>query len=495
MTGCRKECRLSRMNRGLVAILCALSASFVQAKNVRNVPLGGRTALMGNAGIAEGHDSAMIYLNPAGTAGTPHDVFSLSSNLYAYDWSQIPDLLHANGFSAERYGDVTVTSERNRVSQLRLVPSTLTYYKRLKGSDREMVHVFGMGLLTTSSSNVAREGTLSAASPAYQLRAEQTERFAFSQLHLGFSYAMQPWSGFRVGVALLGTYASLSWSGQSISVEALENEAGQVFPERVYQSNLWLDGYSLGVGAVAGLQVKVWQNLWLGASLASPNLSLMGGGTTKDIEVHPENGGEGMPGGTDLSAHHATIHAGIGQGELTHVEVNNPLRASTGLAYAVPGRFSVAVDVHYHAARRQFITYEDDLSLTVFHTGERRQRIQSKDTKKTDARSHVAFAVGAEYFVSPTLAVRTGFYTDPDIDVQRDDYIDWWTVSLGIGVISDGLESNYGIGYRHGRGRISNTGVFEPAIDNAHLDYVAHGVMFMVSGALRTDRPATRSKK
>jgi hypothetical protein len=51
----------------------------------QNLPLGGRTASMGGAGMAFGRDSAMPYLNPAGLARIPHHTFSLSANLYTQE--------------------------------------------------------------------------------------------------------------------------------------------------------------------------------------------------------------------------------------------------------------------------------------------------------------------------------------------------------------------------------------------------------------------------
>ena len=78
--------RSRAIRRCLVA--ATLGASFCKlplawGENLRDVPLGGRTAAMGGAGVAAGADSATPFLNPAGVAGTPHDIISVSASVYS----------------------------------------------------------------------------------------------------------------------------------------------------------------------------------------------------------------------------------------------------------------------------------------------------------------------------------------------------------------------------------------------------------------------------
>ena len=60
--------------------ICGLA----HAQNHNGVPLGGRTAMMGGAGVAAGNDSAMPYLNPAGLAGVPGDILGVSATVYGW---------------------------------------------------------------------------------------------------------------------------------------------------------------------------------------------------------------------------------------------------------------------------------------------------------------------------------------------------------------------------------------------------------------------------
>ena len=67
----------TRVVRALAALSVFASASGAWAQNYREMPIGGRTATMGGAGTAAGNDSAMPYLNPAGLAGVPGDIFAV----------------------------------------------------------------------------------------------------------------------------------------------------------------------------------------------------------------------------------------------------------------------------------------------------------------------------------------------------------------------------------------------------------------------------------
>lgn len=84
--------RSGRFRPGVAMVGCGLaillSGSRAEAQNLRDVPSGGRTGLMGGAGVAAGADAAMPYLNPAGVVGTPHDLLSLSATVYAYTWTR-----------------------------------------------------------------------------------------------------------------------------------------------------------------------------------------------------------------------------------------------------------------------------------------------------------------------------------------------------------------------------------------------------------------------
>src|SRR5690349_13363867 len=81
LRGLPMSARNSAWAGGMALLLVAARAD---AQNFRESPIGGRTATMGGAATAAGNDSAMPYLNPAGLAGVPGDIFAVSATVYSY---------------------------------------------------------------------------------------------------------------------------------------------------------------------------------------------------------------------------------------------------------------------------------------------------------------------------------------------------------------------------------------------------------------------------
>jgi hypothetical protein len=76
-----------RISLGIALFVFATNAS---AQNLRDVPMGGTTAVMGGATIGAGSDSASPYMNPAGVAANPQtDIASVSASLYALGISDV----------------------------------------------------------------------------------------------------------------------------------------------------------------------------------------------------------------------------------------------------------------------------------------------------------------------------------------------------------------------------------------------------------------------
>src|SRR5688572_30586020 len=107
------------------ALSTTLVAGALHAQNYREMPIGGRTATMGGAATAAGNDSAMPYLNPAGLAGVPGDIFAVSATVYSYTRRSVQNLFYPSGthpsfgFELER--------ERFATSSVGELPSSVMY--------------------------------------------------------------------------------------------------------------------------------------------------------------------------------------------------------------------------------------------------------------------------------------------------------------------------------------------------------------------------------
>src|SRR5215213_2754957 len=117
----------------LLAALVTLTTRAALAENLRDVPLGGRTAAMGGAGVGSGTDAAMPYLNPAGVAGTPHDIVSVTASVYSGLGATVDHFYAPDGLDP-RYGDAQIEEDFLDQSHLAVLPSAVTYFRRF-GSD------------------------------------------------------------------------------------------------------------------------------------------------------------------------------------------------------------------------------------------------------------------------------------------------------------------------------------------------------------------------
>src|SRR5690606_12483041 len=106
-----------------------LMALPTNASAQQHVPLGGRTATMGGAGVAAGNDSALPYLNPAGLAGVPNDIFGISASLFAYQRRSLDAVFYPNGFPYS-FGPVRVEHEEIASTRTFELPGSVMYFKR-----------------------------------------------------------------------------------------------------------------------------------------------------------------------------------------------------------------------------------------------------------------------------------------------------------------------------------------------------------------------------
>ena len=119
--------------RHRIGVLSALGASMIwsapaAAQNLRDVPLGGRTAAMGGVAQASGSDGAMPLLNPAGLAAAPKELLSISATAYGY-WQSSADKYFTPDGLDPALGDVRPREDQPTFSKLSIIPTTLSYIK------------------------------------------------------------------------------------------------------------------------------------------------------------------------------------------------------------------------------------------------------------------------------------------------------------------------------------------------------------------------------
>lgn len=136
----------------------------VLAQNARFVPIGGRTATMGGAGTAAGNDSAMPYLNPAGLAGIPQDIFALSATVYGHTRRSFDGVFYPNG-TEPGLGPVVVEKEEFSTSGVFELPSSVMYLENLSPADAVVAHRVAIALLIPEATRFDLIGAFEASYP------------------------------------------------------------------------------------------------------------------------------------------------------------------------------------------------------------------------------------------------------------------------------------------------------------------------------------------
>jgi hypothetical protein len=464
----------------LFTIAALTSRTNARAENLRAVPLGGRTATMGGAGVAAGVDAAMAFLNPAGVAGTPHDVASLSADVYSYASASVPRYFRPGGISA-RYGDATVEDESYSESQFATVPSGLTYFKRLGKNEDENELVIGLSVTMPSYTWGTSSGRFRATSSIARLWADAIGTNRFRQALAGPTIAVRFGQRVRLGVSVLASYAD--WLGDeqvAYAVNAID-ATGKETPNLVNQ-RVNINAWSLGITAVGGAQLNVWRDLWIGAALEWRGIPVTGKGdilALSDATIVDDKG-------TTIAARSTQ------RGRFDTFSIARPMRVSLGAAWEMPGVFALAADVHLFVKSPSFAHGSANLDTLTIETNKPIASSVQPFSFESGTKTFADLSFGGEVHLSKDFALRGGVMTDLDSIEDESNgapngRIDWVMATLGLGVKTGALETTYGIGYRRGWGRAYVSDVFGDATKPVPIDYTANAFMLVLSGAIRTD--------
>jgi hypothetical protein len=467
-----------------------LVAAPAAAQNFRSVPLGGRTATMGGAGVAAGVDAAMPYLNPAGVAGTPYDVFSVSADVYSYSQSSAPHYFVPTTLDA-RFGALTINRESLVTKEFVQTPSGIAYFKRFGNDSDPILHVLALSLTATNYSETETAGSFRADGPTGRLNVDLLASSRFRTFLAGPSYALRIGKRVRLGMSALLTYSDVIADSQLFWLSTTKTPT-QEDPRMVSQRSMF-DYYSIGATGIAGIQVEAADNFWLGATAEMFGVPISGGGNlvqTTDLVDMVTN-----PDGTQTPvAARETF-----EGRLSNARVSRPMRFSLGAAYQSAGNFTIAGDVHLMPARASFRKLDLGGDVLTVQTGKPGSFMRGAESFQYGTRFTANFSVGGEIFLSSSTSLRAGFLTDFDVNEVRaassatnNDRLDWFHFTLGLGRRDGDIETTYGLAYKLGRGTWVRNDLFGPNPDAVvNVDYRAHGAMLILSGAVRTD-PGTK---
>ena len=439
---------------------------------------------MGGAGVAAGADSATPFLNPAGVAGTPHDIISVSASVYSGLGAAI-DGFYAPGGLETRFGDARIEEDHLEQTHLAVMPSSVTYFRRFGGDDDPYRHVLALSLLAPSFGTLDVTGRFRATGSEHRLTADTIGQDRFRHVFAGPTYALSAWNRrFRFGASLFVTYADLLADVHQLTLQS-ERSAGA---DNLITTNerTIVDVTSWGMTLVIGSQLRLFDDLWVGVAAESRGIPIWGTGTTVtnfDRARSPATAGSGAQ-----SRYNA-------EGQLDDVSISRPMRMSAGLAYDKTDRFALAFDVHFTPAHSAFREWSGTAHVTRAESGADVIETDEPVYYQRGTRDTVNLSVGGEVHLTRKLALRAGMFTDNDVVEEsspgqeaRNARLDWMAFTLGLGHSIGVVGTSYGVAYRRGSGTAYARDTFggDPA-RTVEIAYTAHGVMLMLSGAVTTD--------
>lgn len=469
-----------RIRLRVVVVAAAVSAPFAaHAQNFRDVPLGGRTATMGGAGTAFGNDSAMPYLNPAGLAGLPLDVFALSANVYVSSKRSVPGIVHPNGLGFRN----EMTSESISASDLYQLPGSVMYlFNFNQPTDRVRV-VAAMSLIIPSTEQSNTTGAYHASLPQIAGGVGETVSVSSSSTdyYVGPSVAVQVGKSLRVGLSAyaLHTVSRLAFQRGLLYFES--NGAATAEAKDVYSESH--DGYSFV--PILGAQYNPMSNLWIGAGVAAPSVRIRGTRELAyDFQYRQSGGG-----------YRATAT------QTASSQSERPLRVNVGVGWEKPKSFALAGDVHWYAARKDAIGYQGVATFTEQRTGDVLRQYGKSTRDTVDFTSTIDVSIGGEVWIASSAAVRLGAFTnmasavfdaDPATAKPLSSTRDRYGATLGLGLTMGSFDTTLGGLYQRGKGKLvaadytSGAGV-DPQGKNAITDFTENVFMLMFSGVVTTE--------
>ncbi|HEX2669952.1 MAG TPA: hypothetical protein VHM25_03715, partial [Polyangiaceae bacterium] len=207
----------------VILILTPTTQASAQA-NDRSSPLGGRSALMGNTGVALGRDGASPFLNPATVVGIDDRRLAFSVNFLALQINHFKDW-HEPSSVDPRFGEVSFAERSISSSRITTVPSTLCLFLSLSAlKDRQGAakddptpwkggrQKFAVCLATLESEDLSVPAlSVHAATPAGTTAQDVSLSRKWTRVQVGPSYSAQVNDKLALGASLQVAYTTTSF--------------------------------------------------------------------------------------------------------------------------------------------------------------------------------------------------------------------------------------------------------------------------------------------
>jgi len=484
MNDAGRTARVAYLAALIIALLLTGTRGARAQANDRSSPLGGRSALMGNTGVALGRDGAAPFLNPATVVGIDDRRLAFSVNFLALQINHFKDW-HQPSSVDPRFGDLAIGDRSISSSRITTVPSTLCLFLSLSalkgepGTPKDDPTPWKGGrqkfavCLATLESEDLNVPALSVHTPTTVGNTAQDVSLSrkWNRVQVGPSYSAQVNDKLSLGASLQVAYTTMSFVQDATSITSTIDGSA-------VQSSLGAagNGSSVDLTAIAGATYQLG-GVTLGASVQIPSLHILGNYAAtlhQTLEAATESA--------------ATIARGSGG-----FRAKPPVRVAVGIG-KVFERLTVEADASFTFGYREALASSMHVDSTS--TADNALTTSTFDaTYSTRSRATLNAAVGGEYFMSPRLSVLGGLWTNlspftalkpepaPSLGNLVQGRAHRLGLSLGLGSYGEGGELLFGTQLGYGWGQTIVANLYSVPNDWSVVSSSNYSALFIIAGS------------
>jgi hypothetical protein len=386
------------------ALLLASAPTARAQGNDRLAPTGGRSALMGNTGVALGRDGAAPFLDPAAIVAIEDQHLAFSVNFFTYAVRHFSQWNQPGPVDTAKFGPLHLDASGDSSIRFRALPSTLCLFFTLKSvpqvaSDdvagraprgRQKLAIC-LGSLEGDDVNLTALSFRGSTPAGSTVQLESIAR-SWNRLYVGPTYAVELTDRLALGLSLHGVTTSDSFvvDGTSVtSVTPVTMVGGSAVQAALGTAGY---GYSFDLVANAGATYRLGK-VTLGVSAQLPAVHVLG---------HFQGTAHSDYSGTQETS---TVDTGAGG-----FSARPPMRIAVGGGVEWP-RLTLELDESFDLGSSSAISAKLNATSTSLSGGVVTQT-SSTPTYLVDSRPTFNTSLGAEYFVTHGFSLLGGASTN-----------------------------------------------------------------------------------
>jgi hypothetical protein len=374
--------RLSCTLLSCAAVGLLASPARAQA-NYDGVELGGRTAMMGGAGVARGSDGATAFINPAGLARIPGESFSFQTVAVSAGIRYLPDLLDPSGTLG--LGQSAMPSY-----SLRILPNTFCLFldgpPREKSSPRSR-HKYGVCAADTESDALLLTQNVAGALGNNSTGVSNQTGLKWARSTLALSWALQ--FGMKTSIGVTARVENSRF--EDFSGVASYQITGGLADQNTLTQNRAAQSWDAGV--VVGVSHQFSKTGTIGASLSSPSQHFYGIYRATEAFSAGESGTQ-------------TLVQDLGD-----FQYNQPTNFRLGIAFAWP-KFNFEVDGSLYLPTSRLALAKFDRTYLATQGQSVLAHEAFRGQLKESGNTVVNFMAGMEAFVAPDFSLVAGLQSN-----------------------------------------------------------------------------------